>query len=151
VSAGFLTLAALTRQSWLWAAPFFAVLALEPLWRPRPPTWFGLGGASAELAGSAAGRAAPFLLPVLVCLPIFIVWGGLVPMNWHDVNQARGVSLEAVAFAFVLLGLYALVVVPSELVRLFAWRRVLVALVVAIALGVASRLHHASLFTDEIL
>jgi hypothetical protein len=149
VSASFLTLAALTRQSWLWAAPFFALVATEPVWRPRLPSWLPVRGPGAELRGSPWGRALPFLLPVAVCLPIFVIWGGLVPMNWHEVNQARGVNPKAVTFAFVLLGLYALVIVPSELLRVFAWRRVAIAFAVAFALGVASGLHHESLFTDS--
>jgi hypothetical protein len=148
-SAGFLTLAALTRQSWLWAAPFFALLATEPVWRARLPAWPGLAGPGAELRGGAWGRALPFLLPIAACAPLFVVWGGLVPQNWHDVNQARGVNLKAVVFTLVLLGLYALVIVPSELLRLLAWRRVAFALVLAFGLGVASQLHHESLFTDS--
>jgi hypothetical protein len=149
VSALFLTLAALTRQSWLWAAPFFALLAAEPAWRPWLPSWAGAGRAPAALVGTTTGRALPFLLPVAACAPIFIVWGGFVPMNWHGVNQAAGVNTKAIAFTFSLLGLYALVVVPSELRALLAWRRVAVALLVASGLGVLSRLHHESLFTDS--
>lgn len=149
LSAGFLTLAALTRQSWLWAAPFFALLAAEPRWRPRLPASWGLGDAPVELRGSTAGRVLPFLLPVLVCAPIFLVWGGLVPMNWRGVNQADGVNPKAVTFAFTLLGLYALVVVPSRLVRNLAWRQVAASLAAAAVLGLLSRLHHESLFTDS--
>jgi hypothetical protein len=148
VSAIFLTLAALTRQSWLWAAPFFALLAAEPKWRPWLPS-SPAADAPAALVGSTAGRVLPFLLPVAVCVPIFLYWGGLVPKNWHGVNQASGVNLKAITFAFVLLGLYGLVVAPSDLRKLLEWRRVLVALIAAFGLGVASGLRHESLFTDS--
>lgn len=149
VSASFLTLASLTRQSWLWAAPFFALLAAEPTWRSWLRSPAGVDLRLPDQSGSTAGRVLPFLLPVAACVPIFVAWGGFVPMNWHGVNQASGINTKAIAFAFTLLGLYALVVVPSRLRALLAWRRVVAASVVALGWAMLSRLHHESLFTDS--
>ncbi len=145
VAAVLLSLAALTRQSWLWACPFLALAATRDFWAPRLASGGRLAGG---LSGFPVRTALPFLLPIAACLPFFVVWGGFVPQNWHDVNQARGLNAKAIAFSFALLGLYLLVVGPSRLPRLCAPRRLAVVAPVALFVGIVSGLRHESLFTD---
>jgi hypothetical protein len=138
-SASFLTLAALTRQSWLWACPLFALLAIE----------------SARKGAPAPGRARPWLLaaplalPILITLPFFVIWGGLVPENWHDVNQSSGLNPKAIAFTLVLFGLYSGIAAPSKILGMLTVKRALSALCGALAIGILVGLRHESLFTDS--
>ncbi len=139
LSALFLTLAALTRQNWLWLCPWMVMALTAPRLAASPAPTFG----------AAARTAWPYAIPLLACLPIFLYWQGLVPRNWQGVNQASGVNLKAVVFTFALLGLYASLLAPSRLIACLSPLRVAVALGAGALLGLAGQLHHASLFWDS--
>ena len=134
LSAGFLGLAALTRQNWLWACPWMMAMLIA---RHRSPWRRGFSYALA------------YLFPIAVCLPYFVVWRGLVPQIWHGVNQSDSLHLKAIAYAFVLLGLYVIILSPSHVLRKRSVKGVALSLMAATLLGVASQLHHESLFLDS--
>jgi len=112
-AAFFLVLAVLTRQQWVWLAPWISAeillrdASLAPVAdSPRPPVPIG----------RRIQLCLPLLAPVLVLVPFLLMWRGFVPPNFHAANQSGATNWRAVVFTLTALGFYMTLLAPSQLI-----------------------------------